>query len=122
MNSRVVIVEDDKWLGEQYERVLRRENFVVFYAPHAVAAIDLIDEVSPQVIILDVLLVGTTALALLHELKSHSDLAAIPIILVSNLADELRMEDVASYGVKLILDKTTMQPDDIVTATKRVLL
>lgn len=122
MSHKVVIVEDDKWLGEQYKRVLKREGFDVYYAPHAVAAIDLIDDVSPDVIILDVLLAGTTALALLHELKSHSDLAAIPIILVSNLADELRMEDVASYGVKTILDKATMQPDDIVTATRRVLV
>jgi DNA-binding response OmpR family regulator len=118
---RVVVVEDDEWLAEQYLRMLRRENYEAYHAPHAVDAIDVIDKVEPQVIILDVLLVGTTALALLHELKSHADLAHIPIILATNAADMIAIDDVASYGVRRILDKATMHPDDIVAAVRAVL-
>ncbi len=116
--TRVVIVEDDTWLAEHYMRVLRRAGYDVYHAPHALAAIDIVDQVVPHVILLDVLLTGTTALALLHELQSHPDLASIPIVLITNLADQIALDNVASYGVKRIVDKTSMHPDDIVVAVR----
>ena len=122
MTHRVVVVEDDTWLAEHYLRVLRRANYETYHAPNPLAAIDIIDDVRPHAILLDVLLTGTTALALLHELQSHSDLADIPVILATNLADQIELDDVQSYGVRRILDKTTMHPDDITTALRSVLL
>lgn len=121
MSAKIVVVEDDDWLAQHYVRMLESAGYEAFYAPHAVEAIDTIDNVMPDVIILDVLLAGTTALALLHELKSHSDLAAIPIVLATNLADQIAIDDVASYGVKRIINKATMHPDDIVAAVRAVL-
>ena len=119
-HTRIVVVEDEEWLAEQYMRTLRKAWYEVYHAPHAIEAIDVIDKTEPHAIILDVLLAGTTALALLHELKSHADLATIPIILATNLADQIAIDDVASYGVRRILDKSTMHPDDIVTAVRAV--
>lgn len=118
--ERVVVVEDDAWLAEHYLRTLRRAGYETYHAPHAVAAIDVIDQVEPHAIVLDVLLTGTTALALLHELQSHSDLAKIPVILATNLADQILLSDVESYGVKKILNKASMYPDDIVVAVRSV--
>ena len=122
MNQRVVVVEDDEWLTEHYLRVLRRAGYETYHAPHAISAIDVIDDVRPDAVLLDVLLTGTTALALLHELRSHADLANIPIVLATNLADQIDLQDVTSYGVKRILDKATMHPDDIVAAIRSTLV
>lgn len=122
MSSRVVVVEDDAWLAEHYLRVLRRGGYETYHAPNALDAIDIIDDTRPQAILLDVLLTGTTALALLHELRSHSDLADIPVVLATNLADQIELDDVESYGVRRILDKATMHPEDIVAAIRGVLL
>ncbi len=121
MTTRVVVVEDDAWLAEHYLRILRRGGYETYHAAHALGAIDIIDDVRPHAILLDVLLTGTTALALLHELRTHADLTAIPIVLATNLADQIRLEDVESYGVKRILDKATMHPDDITAAVRGVL-
>jgi len=121
MTERVVVVEDDTWLAEHYLRVLRRAGYETYHAAHALGAIDAIDDVKPQAVLLDVLLTGTTALALLHELRSHADLADIPVVLATNLADQISLEDVESYGVKRILDKATMHPDDIVAAVRTVI-
>lgn len=118
MSQRIVVVEDDVWLSEHYLRVLRREGYEVYHAPHAITAIEVIDQAKPHAILLDVLLAGTTALALLHELQSHADLADIPVVLATNLADQIDIEDVKSYGVKRILDKATMHPEDIAAAVR----
>lgn len=121
MTVRVVVVEDEHWLAEQYLRTLRRAGYESYHAAHALGAIDLIDDVRPSVIVLDMLLTGASALALLHELQSHVDLAKIPIILATNLTDQISLEDVASYGVKRLLNKTTMHPDDIAVAVRACL-
>ena len=88
---------------------------------HALAAIDSIDQVLPDVLVLDVLLVGPNAFTLLHELQSHADLASIPVILCTNSADQLAEEDVEAYGVVRVLDKAAMLPEDLVTAVKKAL-
>lgn len=118
----VLIVEDDEWLAQQFMRTLQGSGMETGRAPHALAAIDMIDERLPDGIVLDVLLPGANAFTLLHELRSHADLAAIPVILCTNNADRLCEEDVAAYGVQRILDKTTMHPDELAAAIKRVLL
>lgn len=118
--QHVLVVEDDGWLAEQYARVLDQSGYTVSIARHALAAVDLIDKTKPVVIVLDMLLAGYDALALLHELQSYKDTAAIPIILCTNLASDLKLEDLEPYGVRRLIDKATMQPDDIVAAVRAV--
>ena len=117
----VLIVEDDAWLAEQQARILTKADYKVTISPHPIAAIKAIDSVRPDVIVLDVLLTGSTAFALLHELQSYGDTGSIPVILCTNLAGGLSLEDLEPYGVRRILDKTTMLPDDVVAAVRSVL-
>lgn len=120
--ASVLIVEDDKWLAEQYARVLSMAGYKIKVASHALEAIRVIDDIHPDAIILDVLLTGSTAFTLLHELQSYGDTGVIPIILCTNLAAELSLEDLAPYGVKRILDKAKMNPSDLEVALRSVLL
>jgi len=117
----VLIVEDDEWLAEQQSRVLTKAGYITTISPHAMAAIDAVDDVQPDVIVLDMLLTGSTAFGLMHELQSYGDTGSIPIVLCTNLAADISMDDVRPYGVMRILDKTTMVPGDVVTAVRSVL-
>ena len=117
----VLIVEDDAWTAEQYARVIAKAGFETRISPHAIDAITAIDEFKPVAIVLDVLLTGSTAFALLHELQSYSDTGVIPIILCTNLAPEIALDDVQPYGVRRLLDKSTMEPDDLPAALRSVL-
>ena len=119
---KVVIVEDDVLLFRHYERILNRAQIDVYHASHALKAIHVIDEVSPDVIVADMLLTGSTALPLLHELQSHDDLAKIPIIVVTNLAADISIDTLKPYGVRKILDKMTMKPDDFIAAVRSMAL
>jgi CheY-like chemotaxis protein len=118
----VLIVEDDDWLAEQHGRMLQTAGYAVEFAPHALAAMDAVDTRKPDAIVLDLLLAGPNAFTLLHELQSHTDLSDIPVILCTNSADQIADEDIAAYGVRQVLDKAIMHPDDVVSAVKKVLL
>ena len=117
----VLIVEDDAWLAEQQARILTKAGYEVTISPHPIAAIKAIDTLCPDAIVLDVLLTGSTAFETLNELQSYGDTGNIPVILCTNLASELSLQDLVPYGVRRILDKTTMLPDDVVAAVRSIL-
>jgi len=120
--ATVLVIEDDQWLSAQFQRVLSRAGFVVHTASNALDGMAAIDTHKPRVIILDIFMPGPNGIVLLHEIRSHSDLAQVPIIICSNSASDVPHGDLSAYGVHTVLDKTTMQPEDIVAAVRRVLL
>lgn len=117
---KVVLIEDDVLLAAHYERVLEKVGYDVSSISHAIGALDLIDKVKPDVIVLDMLLIGSTVMPLLNEMSTHEDLAALPVILVTSVAEELSLEELAPYGVREVLDKATFHPDDLISAIKKV--
>lgn len=119
---KIVVVEDDVLLAKHMLRTLEKAGYKTYHAAHSVDAIDVIDDESPDVIFLDMLLTGSTGLVLLHELQSHSDLAKIPVIVCTNLTKHVSLDELSPYGVRRVLDKATMVPSDIVTAVRSVLL
>ena len=119
--TKILLVEDDAWLAELEAGVLAKEGYEVQIAPHAPAAIEAIDSFRPQLIVLDVLLAGSTAFALLNELQSYSDTGVIPVILCTSIAEQFDASKLKEYGVKRVVDKTTMHPDDLVAAVRSVL-
>ncbi|HET6747496.1 MAG TPA: response regulator [Candidatus Saccharimonadales bacterium] len=121
-NPLVLIVEDDDWMAQQHQRSLEAAGMRTKIASHALAAIDALDAVRPDVIVLDVLLPGPNAFTLLHEMHSHADLAGIPVVLCTNSADQLVKEDLKAYGVRRVLDKTKMQPKELEAAVRKALL
>jgi len=118
----ILIVEDDEWMAEHYQRTLTEAGFRSEVVPNALAAIDSLDTMLPDALVLDLLLVGPNAFTLLHELKSHDDLSSIPVILCTTSASEIAEEDVKAYGICDVLDKAGMVPQDLVVAIKKVLL
>jgi len=118
--SSILLVEDDAWLAETEAATLERAGHSVTIAPHGLAAIEQIDSSLPEVIILDVLLAGSTGFALLNELQSYGDTKTIPVILCTNLAEQVSNAGLEQYGVKRVVDKTTMIPNDLVAAVRAV--
>lgn len=114
--KKVLIIEDDRLLARHLKRTLESAEYEVYCAYHAPGAIDMIDDKKPDVILLDMLLGGSTAMPLLNELASHDDLASIPIIVLSSLGDDIDVDSLTPYGVREVLDKSAASPRDILAA------
>lgn len=117
MSRKIVVIESDQWLGDQYQQILEHHGFTVERASHAYSAIDVIDTTIPEVIVLNLALSGTSGIALLHELQTYVDTTAIPIIVCSNLPD-LTLETLQPYGVRSLLDSRSMVPGDLIAAVR----
>ena len=120
-SSRVLIIEDDQWFSALFKKTLESAGYAVGTARNAIEGMKQIDAQNPDAIILDFFMPGPNAMVLLHELQSYTDTSKIPVIFCTNSAADIPTESASSYGVKVILDKTLMHPNDIVAAVRRVL-
>lgn len=119
--ARVLLIEDEPWLGELYRALLSAQHDVVWIRdPYTV--MDTIDQDHPDIIVLDILLPGASGVQLLHELASYGDTAHIPKILFSAAVpagfsgDALR-----AYGVVETLDKTAVRPKQVLQTINDIL-
>lgn len=119
--SRVLVVESEPWLREHFERLLVKQNFTVVAVPHAYAAIDAIEHRQPDIIVMGLMLSGADGLVLLHELQSYVDTATIPVIICSDRAHELSLDELKPYGVVRLMDTGVMKPDDLPATVRSVL-
>lgn len=121
-SKKILLVEDDKWFREYLEGILAVSGYEVISTMSAYEAIDIVDSEEPDIIILDMLLPGANGMALLNELISFSDTRVIPVILCSSVVDSLNTENLSNYNVKMIFDKSSMEPDDLLSGIKKVLM
>lgn len=108
--KKLLIVEDDKNWADilcGYAAAVGADTRVVVSGGQAM---EMIDNWRPDAIVLDILLAGETAVALLNELRSHADLARLPIVVCSSA--DVNLEDLRPFGVTALLDKASMRPDE----------
>ena len=118
----VLIVEDDEWVGEGYQMSLNKAGFDTNVVTNGLEAIDSIDSSRPGVVVLDLFLPGPNGLALIHEIRSHDDLESIPVVMITNSAEQISDDELSAYGVSRLLDKSTMQPQDVIAAVRSALM
>lgn len=122
VSHSILIVEDDDWFAEQQMRTLSAAGYAVTRAANGIEAIEAIDTRIPDIVILDIFLPGPNGLTLLHELQSYADLAAVPVIVCSTSVSDIPPDSLRAYGVRSVIDKTRMQPDELRVAVNRELL
>lgn len=121
MSTHVLIIESEPWLSEHFERTLNKDGFVVRSVSNAYMAMDMINDQLPQVIVMNLQLSGTGGLNLLHELQSYTDTGKVPVVVCSDRATELSLDELRPYGVMRLLDTVTMQPQDLPATIRSVL-
>ena len=117
--KKLLIVEDDKNWADILGRFAGEIGAEYQVVASGVQAIEIIDDWQPDALILDMLLTGETAIALLNELRSYADLASLPIVVCTNI--DVKMDDLRPLGVKAILNKTSMRPNEVRAIFREVL-
>lgn len=119
--ARILLIEDEPWLGELYRQLMGQQHNVAWLRdPYD--AMDEIDRLQPDLIVLDVLLPGASGVQLLHEMASYGDTARIPKVLFSTaLPPGLSSETLRAYGVVAALDKTTTKPKQVLQTVNEIL-
>ena len=97
-DNLVVLVDDDVAMHDLIKRTISKLNLTLLGATNSEKGMELIREVKPKLILLDVLMPGRDGWSLLKECKTDKDLKDIPVIMISqlnqsNLASSLGAND-----------------------------
>ena len=83
----ILVVEDDKTIGEGLATALEHERFAVTLVESAEDALTVLKETLPALIISDIMLPGMDGLTLMRHIKQEH--AALPVILLTARTEEI---------------------------------
>ena len=117
--KKVLIVEDDPALAAMYSEKLRREGFEAIIAKDGAAGLNMAITKSPDFILLDVLLPKMNGLKMFEKLIESPVGSAIPVIILTNVAERAEKERALALGAKSYMVKAMHSPEKIVNEVKR---
>ncbi|HEY5526073.1 MAG TPA: response regulator [Candidatus Anoxymicrobiaceae bacterium] len=79
----ILIVDDNADIVTTYRVVLDRMGYSVVVARNGIECLDMIDEVKPDLVILDVLLPGLSGSEVCRSIKETAKTTAIPVIAIT---------------------------------------
>jgi DNA-binding response OmpR family regulator len=119
--TKILVVEDDKFLRELISRKLKGENYEVVEAIDGEEGLKKARQDKPDVILLDLILPEMDGFEVLAKLKENSAVSAIPVIILSNLGEKEDVEKGLKLGAVDYLVKAHFTPGEIVEKINKVL-
>jgi signal transduction histidine kinase/CheY-like chemotaxis protein len=116
-DNLVVLVDDDVAMHDLIKRTISKLNLTLLGATNSEKGMELIREIKPKLILLDVLMPGRDGWSLLKECKTDQDLKNIPVIMISQLNQS---NLAASLGANDYLTKP-IDRNHFVNTVKRIL-
>lgn len=93
--QKILVVDDEHTIREVVRRYLELEGFQVFEADTGIGALNQMQEISPDLIVLDIMLPGLDGLAVTRKLRNSAEYAPlslngeIPIIFLTARTEEI---------------------------------
>jgi PAS domain S-box-containing protein len=88
--QKVLIIEDSAAAANQIMRYLKELDIQGMVHPQGAGAVDLVQQVQPDVVILDILLPDQSGWTVLTELKAQAITREIPVVVVSVVDEQLQ--------------------------------
>src|SRR3972149_3612917 len=86
--KKVCIIDDDNDIREIYRMKFNLEQYEVLTAANGEEGLQIIREKKPDVILLDLQMPVKNGVEVLQELQKNKELAAIPVVILSNIDNE----------------------------------
>ncbi len=113
MRKKILIIEDDRFLGDVLLEKLKNENFDMTLARDGLEGFKKISEVKPDLILLDIILPSMNGYEILQKKWADPAIKDIPVIVISNSGQPVEISRVLQFGVKDYLVKAQFDPGEV---------
>jgi DNA-binding response OmpR family regulator len=118
MLKKILMVEDDEFLNKVYEAKLSGEDFQMYHVYRGDEVMKQALEVKPDLIVLDIILPGKDGFDVLKELKSDKRTKDIPVMVLTNLSEEVDKQKLLNLGAKTFATKVKLTISEVVEMIK----
>jgi CheY-like chemotaxis protein len=113
--KRILVVDDDSSICQLYRAALSLSGFIVETAADGFGALVKIGEEKPDLIVLDLQMPHIDGLAVLDELRAHTDTLRIPVVVVTGTDQQCGVTQASA-----ILRKPC-EPEELISVIERQL-
>lgn len=118
--ANIIIVEDDSNLANIYKQKLTAGGHNATIVPDA-QAVGQIIAVKPDLVLLDILMPNVGGLDILREIKADASAGNIPVILLTNVAEDASIAKGLELGAYGYLLKSETTPDLVLSRVNMTL-
>lgn len=111
--KKILVVEDDMFLGEVLVQKLSNKNFDVRLIRDGELAIKEMQEFKPDLVLLDILLPNVNGYEILEAKKADKEIVDIPVIIISNSGQPVEISRAVNLGIKDYLIKALFDPEEV---------
>lgn len=117
----IAVIEDEQLLRELMSNELRRSGYTVCEAKDGMKGRELLQEIKPDLVLLDLLMPRLSGYDLLKWIRSIPDLQQVPCIVISNSGQTDDLHRAYECGANDVLVKVEFTPDQVVNKVKAYL-
>lgn len=121
MNYKILLIEDDPFLSDIYMRKFEELGYITDLASDGEEGLEKVEEIKPDIVLLDIILPKKNGLEILREIKSNDELKNIPVLILSNLSMDENFDKARELGASGYLVKSQYTPSEIVAEVEKVL-
>lgn len=104
-NRNVLVIEDDKIMGQMVAEILDDAGFEVTTATNGVIAFERLQQRPINFIVLDILLPEMNGFEIYTKLQANPETKDIPVLIITAWADERHLERASQLGIRHFLAK-----------------
>ncbi len=117
MAKTILVIEDELYIREMYEYVLKQANYTIL------SGVDGMDGLKkalqkPDLILLDIMMPKMNGLDVLKNLKTNEQTKHIPVVLITNLAERSVISEAFDLGAQGYILKVRFDPVEVVNTVK----
>jgi len=118
---KVLIADDEEVLRRMYLTKFKNEGFEAYGASNGEEAVEMAKKIKPDIILLDIIMPLADGFSALKKIKEDNSLKNIPVILLTNLAQDGDIQTGLKMGAADYLVKTESTPNQVVEKIRKIL-
>ncbi len=123
LSNKILLVEDDSFLREICAKKLTKEGFAVHEVIDGEQALNDIEKINPDLVLLDVILPTIDGFEVLGKIRASKNkkISKVPVIMLSNLGQESDIKKAMDLGANNYLIKAHFTTEEITNKIKKEL-
>lgn len=118
MMAKIAIIEDDRAISQMYRIKFEAEGFDVETAENGKLGLALIEEMKPDMILLDLMMPEMGGAEMLKKLRTEPWGKSVKVIVLTNMGEQEIPKDIENLGVSSFILKADMTPRQVAELVK----
>lgn len=115
MKKKILVIEDDSFFADVLKNKLESQGCEVQVASDGLEGFNKIEEMKPDLVLLDILLPSMNGYEVLEKKKEEESIKDIPVIVISNSGQPVEIERVLELGAEDYLIKAQFGPNEVMS-------